>query len=313
MKLIVVDEHGPANRVAKLLLKTSGSGSAKGWYTKASHFNSDTNHYSLSYNCQYFFEFTEPVELTSIAVGLQSEFNNGARPIPEYITFYYGHGGADTAHLYSCRLPRLHDYRFQKNNVFGTHFHSLSGGLPGCLDRAKGLRVKYIGFTMDGGWFTGFEESMKASILTNSYSDNIRFIKANGFPLKPVGNYMKKIAKDAAKCTLDLVAQIGSEMYARRWAELLCELMPFQDGNLMRSYLLEPKKAGGENKDAKEGNKNEAFFRFITILAEKSPLHVLHFSEMVFSVLKAGESPSSKLEKFFLNLCLNLEESEEIK
>ena len=166
---------------------------------------------------------------------------------------------------------------------------------------------------MDGGWFTGFKESMKATMLTNSYSDNIRFIKANGFPLKAVGNYMKKTAKAAAKCTLDLVAQIGSEMYARRWAELLCELMPFQDGNLMRSYLLEPKKAGGENKDAKEGNKNEAFFRFITILAEKSPLHVLHFSEMVFSVLKAGESPSSKLEKFFLNLCLNLEESEEIK
>ena len=193
--------------------------------------------------------------------------------------------------------------------MFGTHFHSLNGGLPGCLDRAKGLRVKYIGFTMDGGWFTGFEESMKASILTNSYSDNIRFIKANGFTLKGVGNYLKKISKDAAKCTLDLVAQIGSEMYARRWAEMLCELMPFQDGNLMRSYLLEPRKV--ENKET--GNKNEAFFRFITILAEKSPLHVLHFSEMVFSVLKAGESPSSKLEKFFLNLCLNLGESDEIK
>ena len=59
---------------------------------------------------------------------------------------------------------------------------------------------------MDGGWFTGFEESMKATMLTNSYSDNIRFIKANGFPLKGVGNYTKKLAKDAAKCTLDLVA-----------------------------------------------------------------------------------------------------------
>ena len=57
----------------------------------------------------------------------------------------------------------------------------------------------------------------------------------------------------------------------------------------MRAYLLEPKKPTDNS------GKNEAFFRFITILAEKSPLHVLHFSEMVFQVLKAGDSPSPKL------------------
>ncbi len=68
------------------------------------------------------------------------------------------------------------------------------------------MRVKFIGFTMDGGWYTGLDESMKASVLTNSYSDNIRFIKVNGFQLKPVGNYFKRIAKDAAKATLDLLA-----------------------------------------------------------------------------------------------------------
>lgn len=64
-----IDEKVLSDDIAKLL-KTSGSGAPKGWYTKTSHFNSDTNHYSLSYNCQYFFEFTEPVELTSIAIGL---------------------------------------------------------------------------------------------------------------------------------------------------------------------------------------------------------------------------------------------------
>ena len=74
------------------------------------------------------------------------------------------------------KLERVFDHRFTKNHVFGTNFHSLHGALPECLERAKGLRVKYIGFTMDGGWYTGLNESMKTSQLTNSYSDNIRFI-----------------------------------------------------------------------------------------------------------------------------------------
>ena len=52
------------------LLKTSGSGAPKGWYKKSDNFQGESNLYSLSYNCQYYFEFTEPVEISSILVGL---------------------------------------------------------------------------------------------------------------------------------------------------------------------------------------------------------------------------------------------------
>ena len=95
---------------------------------------------------------------------------------------------------------------------------------------------------MDSGWCTGLNDSMNANQLTNTYSENIHFIQVNGFRLKNIGNYLEKIAKSTSKATIDLVSQIGSEQYARKYAEELCKLMPFQDGKLMRSYLLDTPK-----------------------------------------------------------------------
>ena len=122
-------------------------------------------------------------------IGIINKLNSCSRPVPEFITLYYGYGGNDTTHLQSIELPQIYDPRFNEAHVFGVNFHSLQGNIPSCLDKAKGLRVKYIGFSMDSGWPTGLNDSLKLSQLNNAYSDNINFIQVNGFRLKNIGNY----------------------------------------------------------------------------------------------------------------------------
>ena len=82
------------------LLKTAGSGGPKSWYP-VEKYNSTVSLYTISYNCQYFFEFVEAVEIESLMIGLSNKINNCTRPIPEFINMYYGCGGSDTVHLKS--------------------------------------------------------------------------------------------------------------------------------------------------------------------------------------------------------------------